>query len=382
MNDSHGGPLSSDRNRPNGSRGSRLLFGAGTLLLCLAGILALAAAIECHTVATTIAPGTPWAPSLIYGIVLWFWWAAVAYLLWIAGRRRPAFLRLSFPNVLLQIALGVLVTGLHLVSLHWTTWSMAQIWRGWNKAGFGALNFFELGRETLDFLTYLLVWSACAVIQMQIAVQREAFQSLELKQQLAAAKLHALQMQLQPHFLFNTLNAITTLVRLRRQKEADEMLSHLNSILKVTLSQSTPEKIPLAQELRTVDSYLAIEQARFADRMRVEMKVDPAALDGLVPCFLLQPIVENAVRHGIANRETNGVIRTSIARDGDRLQLSICDNGPGINGNSAPGHGIGLKNTRERLAHFYQNRYDLTVSEPEGGGCEVAIVIPYESSRA
>src|ERR1700691_2283766 len=93
-----------------------------------------------------------------------------------------------------------------------------------------------------------------------------------------------------------------------RQKEADTMLSHLNAILKATLARSTPEKVPLSQELQTIDSYLAIEQARFADRLRVEMKIDPTALDGLVPCFLLQPIVENAIRHGVGHREKDGVI--------------------------------------------------------------------------
>lgn len=173
-------------------------------------------------------------------------------------------------------------------------------------------------------------------------------------------------MQLQPHFLFNTLNAITTLVRTARQKEADAMLTHLNTILKTTLSRSIPEKIPLSQELQTVDHYLAIEQVRFADRLRVEMKVDSTALDGLVPCFLLQPIVENAIRHGIAHRERDGVIHTSIAKNGSELRLNVRDNGPGMNGKSSSGHGIGLKNTRERLAHFYQDRYDMTVTEPQG----------------
>ncbi len=217
--------------------------------------------------------------------------------------------------------------------------------------------------------------------RLRLAAQQDAFHALELQQQLSAAKLHALQMQLQPHFLFNTLNAITTLVRLGRQQEADAMLSHLNAILKATLSTATPEKIPLAQELETIDSYLAIEQARFTNRLRVEMKVDPAALDGLVPCFLLQPIVENAIRHGIGRLEKDGVIQTSVARDGDHLHLRVTDNGPGVNGKSSSGHGIGLKNTRERLAHFYHDHFDLTITEPVNGGYEVAITIPYERRR-
>jgi sensor histidine kinase YesM len=360
---------------------SRLIFGAGAFAVCVASVLAIAAAIECHTAASVLAPGTTWTPSLLYGSVLWLWWAGIAYLLWQVGRVRPAIFRLSGTNLLHQAAIGTLATTLHLASLHWSTRLMAYIWSAWRRTGFGGLHFFELGRFTLDFVTYVLVWLACSIVYMQLAAHRHAFQSLELQRQLSTAKLQALQMQLQPHFLFNTLNGITTLVRLGRQKEADTMLSHLNGILKATLSRSTPEKVTLAQELKTIDSYLAIEQTRFADRLRVEMKVDPTALDGLVPCFLLQPIVENAIRHGIGDRERDGIIQTSIARNGNQLQLSVRDNGPGLNGKVASGHGIGLKNTRERLAHFYQDRYDLSAGEQQDGGWEVLITIPYEKAR-
>jgi hypothetical protein len=360
---------------------SRLIFGAGAVALCIAGILSIATAITCHTSGSILAPGISWIPSVIYGSILWIWWAGIAYLLWRTGDRYPLIFRASVPNLLFQILLGVFVCALHLGSLHLATRIMGRIWEEWHVAGFDTLHFFEIGRYSLDFLVYALVWSACAIIRLHITAQREAFHSLELRQQLSVAKLHALQMQLQPHFLFNTLNAITTLVRTARQKEADAMLTHLNTILKATLSSSTPEKIPLSQELQTVDHYLAIEQTRFADRLRVEMKIDPGALDGLVPCFLLQPIVENAVRHGIAQRERDGLIQASVARNGTELRLNIRDNGPGINGKSATGHGIGLKNTKERLTHFYEDRYDLTVSEPQGGGYEVSITNPYERAH-
>ena len=368
-------------NLPVGRHRSRLIFGAGAIALCIASILAIATAITCHTSGSVLAPGLSWMPSILYGAILWLWWAGVASLIWRVGRGRSFLFRPSVHNLLLQIALGILASALHLGCLHVATRLMGSVWSAWHVARFDSLQFLEIGRFSLDFLIYALVWSACAIIHMQIAAQREAFHSLELKQQLSAAKLHALQMQLQPHFLFNTLNSITTLVRLERQKEADAMLSHLNAILKATLAASTPEKIPLSQELQTVDSYLAIEQTRFTDRLRIEMKVDPAALDGLVPCFLLQPIVENAIRHGVGHREKGGVIQTSVARNGDRLLLRVTDNGPGRNGNPVSGHGIGLRNTRDRLSHFYPDQYDLTVTEPVNGGYEVSITIPYECRR-
>jgi LytS/YehU family sensor histidine kinase len=187
-------------------------------------------------------------------------------------------------------------------------------------------------------------------------------------------------MQLEPHFLFNTLNAITTLVELGRQEQAVEMLAHLNAMLKSTLKRSAPEKIPLSQELELVESYLAIEQARFADRLRIAIKVDPGALDGLVPCFLLQPIVENAIRHGIAQCEQDGRIEATVRRAGTRLHLCVEDSGGGKTqmAGAHHGHGIGLANTRERLNHFYADDFAMTAEPARNGGFQVTIAIPYE----
>lgn len=116
---------------------------------------------------------------------------------------------------------------------------------------------------------------------------------------------------------------------------------------------------------------------RFADRLRIEIKVDPSALDSLVPCFLLQPIVENAIRHGIAHCESEGVVEASARRDGDVLRLHVRDTGLRLNSQSKPGNGIGLTNTRDRLVHFYQDSFDMKALPLEEGGFEVAIAIPY-----
>jgi LytS/YehU family sensor histidine kinase len=172
------------------------------------------------------------------------------------------------------------------------------------------------------------------------------------------------------------------------------MLSHLNAILKSTLKRSTPEKVPLAQELEMIDNYLAIEQVRFADRLRIEIKVDPGALDGLVPCFLLQPIVENAIRHGIAPSINEGVVVASARREGSMLHLRVRDTGSGAGDSdsrmstgtgAAPvpvrphdGHGIGLRNTRERLVHFYRENFYMRAEPHSEGGFEMAISIPFE----
>jgi len=236
----------------------------------------------------------------------------------------------------------------------------------------------HINRFGLEILTYGFVFGIIGIVQFQIRSQRDALKSMALQKQLSEAQLRALQMQLEPHFLFNTLNAVTTLVELGRQREATEMLNHLNTILKSALSRRTPEKVPLSQELETVENYLAIEQIRFADRLRIEITVEPGALNSLVPCFLLQPIVENAIRHGIAQSENAGCVEASARRVGQVLQLCVRNTGDGYVRTANDGHGIGLSNTRERLMHFYRDTYHMKAHPLAAGGFEVAISIPYE----
>ena len=346
------------------------LFGSASL------VLALATATECHSITHF--------PSLLYGLVYWGWWGAIASALWLTGLKSPSRLSRTFPGMALQVFLACAAAVVHLVLLgslslfipEWKTHAPAI------KLLTGMLNLNRLG---LEILIYGFIFGLIGIIQAHIRAQRDALKSLELQRQLSAAQLKALQMQLEPHFLLNTLNAITTLVELGRQPQAAEMLGHLNVILKRTLERSTPEKIPLSQELEIVENYLAIEQVRFADRLRIDIKVDPGALHSLVPCFLLQPIVENAIRHGIANSEGEGTVAASARREGDRLRILVRDNCAGsssgpCSSSALSGKGIGLKNTRERLAYFYPERHLLHAGPMRSGGFEVAIDVPYETA--
>jgi sensor histidine kinase YesM len=262
------------------------------------------------------------------------------------------------------------------------TQSIARLGPEAVRAEYQGLDIFCLPRFGMELLLYGLCWLACAAVNTQLGAQRDSMRSLELERQLSSAHLRALQMQLEPHFLFNTLNAVTTLVELGRREEALETLEHLNTVLKLVLQRNTPSKIPLGQELELLESYLAIEQVRFADRLRVDINLDPNTLDGLVPCFLLQPILENAIRHGIAHSEESGWIETSAQRVGTRMRLQVRDSGPGMEGRSAGGFGLGLSNTKERLAHFYQNDYEFRAFQPESGGFQVSITIPYEKATS
>lgn len=355
-----------------------VLFQSTVVFFVVAGLFALAAASECHSIVTRSYPEASWLPSLIYGAVLWFWWAGTATLLWQAGERWPFALRFSLRGTIGQVLFGSIITFLHLLLLQSTVKLLIEHWPYLGPAGYNSLQYLNFGRFSFELLLYGFLLGICGLVQLQLSTQRSALRSAEMEKQLIATQLQVLQMQIEPHFLLNTLNAITALVELGEREHALETLSHLNTILKSTLKRTNPEKVPLAQELAIVENYLAIEQVRFSDRLQVQMDVDPNALDGLVPCFLLQPIVENAVRHGIAQCEEGGLIEACAKKSGGYLHLWVRDNGPGVSKASKTGSGLALKNTRERLAFFYGEDHQFQIQQPLTGGFHVSITIPYE----
>lgn len=200
----------------------------------------------------------------------------------------------------------------------------------------------------------------------------------ELKTQLANAHLNALKMQLQPHFLFNTLNAIMVLVRQQKGRQAEEMLARLSDLLRCVLDDVEAQEVPLRRELEYLQLYLSIEQVRFQDRLKVEVSADPAVLDAAVPQMGLQPIVENAVRHGIGRSSAAGKIKISAARADGMLEVRVQDDGPGLPpGNSTQGRGIGLANTRLRLHQLYGDSARLALQNADQGGAVVTMVVPF-----
>jgi sensor histidine kinase YesM len=374
MNNTIPSPVSGDSTGMEGDAGqpAGLRLNGHAVIFSVATVLGLATAAECHSITSL--------PSLFYGAVLWLWWGCIASGMWKLSKRLPFASKFSLKIISIQLLAGSVLGILHLLllgSLGFTDPS----WQAHASALSIWTSLFSINRFGMEVLLYGFLFGMVGTVQFQIRAQQDALKSIELQKQLSTAHLRALQMQMEPHFLFNTLNAITTLVEFGRRKEALATLSHLNAILRSTLQRTTPEKVPLSQELEMMENYLAIEQVRFADRLRIEIKVEPGALDGLVPCFLLQPIVENAIRHGIANCESEGLVQASARRDGSDgsiLLLSVRDSGGGLRAPQQNGHGIGLKNTRERLAHFYRDGYSMKAQPVESGGFEVAISIPYE----
>jgi signal transduction histidine kinase len=216
--------------------------------------------------------------------------------------------------------------------------------------------------------------------------EREALQlkihSSQLAEQLSSSQLSALKMQLHPHFLFNTLSAIMVLVRQQKARDAETMLSRLSDLLRLTLEDVETQEVPLWRELDFLRLYLSIEQVRFEDRLRVQIDANPDLSDALVPHMALQPIVENAVRHGLGQSEEPVLIHVTIARDNGHLALTVSDDGPGCPTPVLEEKGIGLANTRNRLNRLYGGAATLFAENRIPRGVQVTMTLPYRTSRS
>jgi signal transduction histidine kinase len=225
------------------------------------------------------------------------------------------------------------------------------------------------------FMYFAVLGSVYAFMYFTEAREREA-QSARLAAQLAEARLGALRMQLNPHFLFNSLNAIGVLVRDQNTATASRMLELLGDVLHSVLRSDERHEIPLGEEIQFLEQYLAIEQVRFSDRLRVSWSIDDRLRSAPVPGFILQPLVENALRHGVAKRSDLGTIDVAARLEGQTLVLSVTDNGPGF-APDANGVGVGLANTRERLRTMYGADASLSLESRAGGGAVATIRLPY-----
>jgi sensor histidine kinase YesM len=231
------------------------------------------------------------------------------------------------------------------------------------------------------FLSYgFIVVLAYAYDYYQLALERGR-RTAELEAQLAEAKLQALKMQLQPHFLFNALNAVSVLID-EDPQSAREMIGQMSDLLRLVLEYGNAQEVPLRRELEFLDRYLLIERTRYGGRLTIDRQIDPDTLDVFVPYLILQPLVENAIRHGIASVPGPGTIGVTARRRNGQLELSVRDTGPGMRGTSRAGSGmgIGLTNTRARLHQLYGADQALNIAGLDEGGFVVEILLPYKSA--
>jgi two-component system, LytTR family, sensor kinase len=237
--------------------------------------------------------------------------------------------------------------------------------------------FFGL-RAALDVLVYGALMGVCQAVTNFRSSQERERRAAELEARLTRAQLQALRMQINPHFLFNTLNSIAALVYVN-PRAADEMLGDLSELLRRSLELMEEQELPLGQELELIGAYLSIEQKRFGERLRLEQNVPADLLKALVPALILQPVVENAIRHGIEPRRGPGLISIEAKQENNHLHLSVRDDGRGLSSldvNGSGRRGIGLANTKARLQGLYGQNQSFSFGKAEPRGCRVDIRLP------
>jgi len=246
----------------------------------------------------------------------------------------------------------------------------------WRRAGVDWLSWVF---TTLPFgvAVYLGVVGMEHAFRYFVEAREREVQMARLSEQLAGAHLAALQAQVNPHFLFNTLNTIAVLVRDDDRSGAVRIVEQLSDVLRRTLGRRRANEVTLEEELELVRQYLAIEQARFSDRLRPTFEIDEAVRFAAVPSFALQHLVENAIRHGIVKRPEAGRVHVAARRVGEVLELTVTDDGPGFDFHAASPKGHGLENTRERLRALYGERASLVLAQGVPGGTIAILRVPY-----
>jgi hypothetical protein len=306
-----------------------------------------------------------WRHTFTAAAMEWYVWAAFTPVIaWLSRRFRLS--ARYWWRLLILAAAGVVVAFFKV--------TLTRVLRG----AIGEDNYFQFTNLVIQ---YLIFWALVLVSHVwayyRRAQQRE-LQTAQLEALLAETRLQMLSMQLQPHFLFNTLNTIAELVH-QRPDDAERMIGGLSHLLRETLHAGLVDRVPLKHELELLDRYIGIQRARFGDRLQVNVAAgDAAAQSALVPSLLLQPLVENAITHGIGTRAGAGHIAITVARQGPQLIIEIGDDGPGLRGGEVT-EGVGLGNCRARLAAMFgPGGAGLTIANRPGGGAVVRINMPFQ----
>lgn len=318
----------------------------------------------------------PYGDSLKYSLTYWYTWGALTPVIIAVDRRLPATRDAILRRGLMHVPLSFLFTSLYVYGL--------EAARGLSGPSAFALSPQPLLTAWLDgsfhwyYLIYWLIVGVYAAYDYSKILGDQQLHTVELERLLAESRLNTLRSQLHPHFLFNTLNAVSAHLE-HNPRIARRMLEQLGELLRLSLKHAEQQEIPLEQELAFLDRYLALQKVRFEDRLDVEIDVEPETLPCLVPTFVLQPLVENAIKHGIAPRSSRGLVRISAWREKGDLRLRVSDDGPGLpDGWSLETHlGVGLSNTMQRLEHLYGGSgYPFSIGDGVDAGVSVDLRLP------
>lgn len=318
--------------------------------------------------------------AMVYQFAAWYPWVVLTPFVLAMGRRFS--LERSSPWIALPVHL---VAGLAIGATHLALAlaGMRAVAPGPPERKFSSAYLDWMLPTYLEFtvLIYFAILGLVYAIEYYRRYVRGTVHASRLEAELAKAQLQSLRTQLQPHFLFNTLHAISSLMD-EDIRAARRMIARLADLLRTTLDTGDQQEVSLLRELETLQLYLDIERERFSDRLRIDLDVRPDVLEARVPSLLLQPLVENAVRHGIAPLQRGGRITVSATREAGDLLLAVEDDGAGAWGDHAPREGVGLRNTRARLERLYPESHDLTIQRPKSGGFRVQIQIPFSTAAA
>jgi signal transduction histidine kinase len=334
--------------------------------------LALLFGAQIQLINTRVLGGTgSWSEALAWSFSYWYGWAALApVVVWLSrvflreGTRFLVSLQLHLPACLLVSFAHLAVVALVTRATHATVEPLRAVYAvhmQWNV------------------LIYWVLVGATHALHYYDRFRERELRATQLEAELAQSQLHRLKMQLHPHFLFNALNAISTLIETEPER-ADRVLSQLAALLRESLRDDAPHEVSLKEELSFLERYLEIEKTRFTDRLSVKFDIRPDVLEARVPTWVLQPLVENAIRHGISRRAGAGRVEVRAWRENGTLRLEVRDDGPGLLESSSPlnkSPGIGLANTRARLERLHGKDFGLELQNVEGGGARASVRLPF-----
>ncbi|HSL71722.1 MAG TPA: histidine kinase [Longimicrobiales bacterium] len=344
--------------------------------------LALGAIFAAQAMVSAMRPGERWTLShaLIMHTPFWLLWAAFFPLIVLIARRLPVRLGQARLIVPLHLLIGLVVAIAHFTLLLYFMGVIGHATWAYEGHTWGQ-HYLPRMREDLlaHIITYFLLLVLIFAWMYYRQLKERELQASRLAEQLSQARLHALRMQLNPHFLFNALNSIAMLVRRSDQKQAVTMLAGLSDLLRHVLEESGAEQVRLSDELTFLRRYLDIEKIRFSDRLHVDFDIADETLDAFVPNLVLQPLVENAIRHGVGRKVGAGTVRVIARKLDDRLVLQVSDDGPGLSQPAVVGAGVGLGNTRARLAQLYAEQGRFELHNRASGGAVASITIPFRT---
>lgn len=317
-----------------------------------------------------------WPMLIIAKLSVWYCWGALTVLIIKLGRwipfQREHWLRWGATHLVLSLIIVIAFMLYYSVAM-FVLRSGAETDTSFVRM-FGILSSWH---QSFYFLAYWAILGIDYAISYYNRFRDRQFRAAELERRLALAQLDTLKAQLQPHFLFNTLHMISSMMH-KDTKAADRMLTKLSDLLRLSLKMAPKPETTLREELEITQVYLEIQRSRFQDRLNIELDIDPALHDAAVPNFLLQPLVENAIQHGVSQTSEQALIRIAAQSDNGSLEMLVEDNGPGLPENWAieERERIGVGNTRERLQQFYGAAHSFELTSRESGGASVRIRIP------